>query len=151
MTDEIKDSNDFYQYLYKIEKIRTEEVNVEIFFQNLNHRIYVLEEVEVTMPHQDIIYISNLKDDWIMLQQIASEKKLILEKAKAIWSFTIKINIEILSEELHSFLENYNQYCSKKIKDDLDAGLSLINVRLFFIFTKFSFIIIFMVKLYFII
>lgn len=128
MNDEIKNSDDFYNFLYKIEEIRTEEVNVEIFFQNLNHHMYVLEEVGVTMPHEDITYISYLQDDWIMLQQIALEKKLFLEKAKTIWSHTIKINIEMFSDSLNAFLENYNLCCTRKIKDDLDLGLILMNV-----------------------
>lgn len=129
MNGELKNSEDFQIYLYKIEEIRTEQVNVEIFFQNLNHHIYVLEEVGVKMPQEDLTYISNIQDDWLMLQQIASEKKLFLEKSKVIWSFTVKINIEIFSDSVNKFLVNYHNYSSKKINDDLDSGLILINVR----------------------
>lgn len=131
---EIKNSEDFHDHLCKIEEIRTEQVNVEIFFQNLNHRIYVLEKAGVTMPHEDITYISFIHDDWTMLQQTASEKKLFLEKAKTIWSHTIRINIEIFLNKVNAFLENYDQRGLKKIKDNLDLGLLLMNVRRKFIF-----------------
>ncbi|VVC32081.1 Dynein heavy chain, domain-2,Dynein heavy chain domain,Dynein heavy chain, domain-1,Dynein heavy chain, P- [Cinara cedri] len=127
MDKEIKNSDDFYNCLYKIEELRTEKVNVEIFFQNLNHRIYVLEEAEVTMPLEDLKLISYIQDDWIMLQQMASKKKLYLEKAKAIWSHTVKINIHLFSDIINTFLDNYNQCGLKKIKDDLDLGLILMN------------------------
>lgn len=141
MNDEIKNRNDFHNYLCKIEEIRTEQVNVEIFFQNLNHRIYVLEEVGVKMPHEDLKYISYIKDDWTMLQQMASEKHFFLRKAKFIWSHTVKINIEMFSNKINKFLENYVQCGSKKIKDDLDLGLILMNVRskyiIFILFLKF--------------
>lgn len=129
MNDEIKNKTDFHNYLYKIEEIRTEQVNIEIFFQNLNHRLYVLEEVGVEMPHEDLTYISFINNDWTMLQQMASEKNLLLKKAKFIWSHTVKINIEMFLQKINTFLENYVQCASKKIKDDLDVGLILMNVR----------------------
>lgn len=128
MNDEIKNGEDFHNHLSKIEEIRTEQVNVEIFFQNLNHRIYVLEKAGVTMSHEDITYISYIQDDWTMLQQIASEKKLFLEKAKVIWSHSIRVNIEMFSHSINEFLENYDQRGSKKINVDLDLGLILMNV-----------------------
>lgn len=124
----ITNSGDFHHYLRKIEEIRTEQVNVEIFFQNLNHRIYVLEEAGITMPQEDKTYIAYIQDDWMMLQQIASEKKVFLEKAKAIWSHTIKINIKTFSATVNTFLENYIQCGTKQINDDLDLGLCLMNV-----------------------
>lgn len=126
--DEIKNSDDFYNNLYKIEELRTEQVNVEIFFQNLNHRIYILEKAEVTMPQGDLKYFSYIQDDWTTLQQKASEKKLYLEKAKAIWSHTVKINIDMFSVRINTFLDSYNQGGLTKIKDDLDLGLILMNV-----------------------
>jgi len=129
MNNEIKNSHDFLSCLSKIEEIRTEQVNVEIFFQNLNHRIYVLEEAGVTMRHEDTSYISYIQDNWTTLQQTVLEKKLYLEKAKAVWSYTVKINIEMFVDSINSFLENYDECCSKTIKDDLDLGLILINVR----------------------
>lgn len=129
MNDEIKDRKDFHNYLCKIEEIRTEQVNVEIFFQNLKHRIYVLEEVRVKMPHEDLKYISYIQDDWTMLQQMASEKKYFFKNAKFIWSHTVKINIEMFSNTINTFLENYVQSGSNKIKDDMDLGLILMNVR----------------------
>lgn len=130
MNDEIKNSDDFFNNLYKIEELRTEQVNVELFFQNLNHRIYVLEKAEVTIPHEDLMYILYIKDNWKMLQQMALEKKLYLKKAKAIWSHTVKINIDMFSIEINTFLDNYNQGGLKKIKDDLDLGLILMNVSI---------------------
>lgn len=130
MNNDIKNSDDFHNCLSKIEEIRTEQVNVEIFFQNLNHHIYVLEEAGVKMPHEDMTYISYIKDDWTTLQQIASEKILFLEKAKVIWFHTIQINIEIFSDSINSFLENYNECCLKKMNDDLDLGLILMNVSI---------------------
>lgn len=87
-----------------------------------------MDEAKVTMPREDITYISYMKDDWIMLQQTALEKKLFLEKAKAIWSHSVMINIEVFSDSINTFLENYNKCCSKRIKDDLDLGLVLMNV-----------------------
>jgi len=108
-------------------------VNVEIFFQNLNHRIYILEEMGVTMPREDITYISYIQDEWTMLQHIASEKKLFLEKAKVIWSHTVKISIEMFSVKIDTFLEKYDQCGLKKVKDDLDLGLILMNVCIIFI------------------
>lgn len=138
MNGEIKNSDDFYNCLGKIEEIRTEQVNVEIFFQNLNHRIYVLEEAGVKMSHEDMTYISYIQDDWTTLQQIASEKILFLEKAKVIWSHTVQINIEIFLDSINSFLENYNECCLKKINDDLDLGLILMNVSIKY-FLLFSF------------
>jgi len=113
-------------------------VNVEIFFQNLNHRIYILEEMGVNMSYDDLTYISYIQDDWTMLQHIASEKKLFLEKAKLIWSHTVKINIEMFSVSIDEFLEKYDQCGLKKIKDDLDLGLILMNVcKVFIIFCSF--------------
>jgi len=136
--DDIRNSEDFYKNLYIIEEIRTEQVNVEIFFQNLNHRIYILEEMGVIMSYEDLTYISYIQDDWTMLQHIASEKKLFLEKAKLIWSHTVKINIEMFSVCIDTFLEKYDQCGLKKIKDDLDLGLILINVcKVFIIFCSF--------------
>jgi hypothetical protein len=129
LNGELKNSKDFQNYLYKIEEIRTEQVNVEIFFQNLNHHIYVLEEVGVVMPQEDLIYISNIQDDWLTLQRIASEKKLFLEKSKVIWSYSVKINIEIFSDSINKFLVNYHNCGLKRINDDLDLGLILMNVR----------------------
>lgn len=82
----------------------------------------------VIMPHEDLTFISYIQDDWKMLQQIASKKKLFLEKAKFIWSHTVKINIEVFSVSIDTFLETYNQCGAKKIKDDLDIGLILMNV-----------------------
>lgn len=130
MNGELKNSKDFQNYLCKIEEIRTEQVNVEIFFQNLNHHIYVLEEVGVVMPQEDLTYISYIQDDWTTLQQMASEKKLFLEKSKVIWSYSVKINIEMFSDRINKFLENYNNCGLKKINDDLDLGLLLMNVRI---------------------
>lgn len=90
------------------------------------------------MPHEDIMYISYIQDDWTLLQQTASEKKLFLEKAKAIWSHTIRINIEIFSHNVNAFLENYDQRGLKKINDDLDLGLVLMNVCITFtVFCKY--------------
>lgn len=129
MNGELKNSKDFQNYLCIIEEIRTEQVNVEIFFQNLNHHIYVLEEVGVEMPQEDLSYISYIQDDWLTLQQMASEKKLFLEKSKVIWSYSVKITIEMFSDSLNKFLENYNNCGLKKINDDLDLGLILMNVR----------------------
>lgn len=129
MNDEIKNRKDFHNYLCKLEQMRIEQVNVEIFFQNLNHRIYVLEEVGVKMPYEDLKYISYIKDDWTMLQQMAAEKNYYLTKSKFIWSHTVKINIEMFSAKINTFLETYVQCGSKKIKDDLDLGLILMNVR----------------------
>lgn len=133
INNEIKNKNDFYNHLRKIEEIRKEQVNVDIFFGDLNHRIYILENAGVTMPQEDTIYISYIKDDWIMLQQVASEKKVYLEKAKVIWSYTIKINIELFLNTINIFLENYEQCWSKKIKDDLNLGLIFMNVCIKFI------------------
>lgn len=129
MDNKIKNSDDFHNHLRKIEEIRTEQVNVEIFFQNLNHRIYVLEEAGVTMSREDMAYITYIQDDWVTLQQIASEKKLFLGKAKTVWSYTVRINIDMFSDTINMFLENYDQCGSKKINDDLDLGLVLMNVR----------------------
>lgn len=129
MNNEVKNSHDFYNCLSKIEEIRTEQVNVEIFFQNLNHRIYVLEEAGVTIPDEDTSFISRIQDNWSTLQRIASEKKLFLEKAKAVWSYTVEMNIEIFEDSINSFLENYDECRSKTINDDLDLGLILMNVR----------------------
>jgi len=110
-------------------------VNVEIFFQNLNHRIYILEEMGVTMPLADMTYISYIQDEWTMLQHIASEKKLFLEKAKVIWSHTVKINIEMFLIRIDTFLKKYDQCALKRIKDDLDLGLILMNVcKIFIVF-----------------
>ncbi|XP_029347677.1 uncharacterized protein LOC115034509 [Acyrthosiphon pisum] len=136
--DDIRNSEDFYKNLYIIEEIRTEQVNVEIFFQNLNHRIYILEEMGVIMSYEDLTYISYIQDDWTMLQHIASEKKLFLEKAKLIWSHTVKINIEMFTVSIDTFLEKYDQCGLKKIKDDLDLGLILMNVcKVLIIFCSF--------------
>lgn len=136
--DDIKNKEDFYKILYIIDEIRTEQVNVEIFFQNLNHRIYILEEMGVIMSCDDLTYISYMQDDWTMLQHIASEKKLFLEKAKLIWSHTVKINIEMFSVSIDTFLEKYDQCGLKKIKDDLNLGLILMNVcKVFIIFSTF--------------
>jgi len=129
MNSEIMNGDDFYDCLYKIEEIRTAQVNVEIFFQNLNHRIYVLEEAGVTMPREDSTYVSRIRDDWTTLQQIASEKKWFLEKAKAVWSHTVKLNIETFSGHVNVFLDDYRRRGSRKIEDDLDAGLALMDVR----------------------
>lgn len=134
INDEIKDRNDFYNHLRKIEEIRKEQVNVEIFFQDLNHRMYILENAGVSMPQEDMTYISYMKNDWIVLQQIATEKKVYLEKAKVIWSHTVKINIELFLNTINIFLENYEQHWSKKIKDDLNLGLIFINVCIKLIF-----------------
>jgi len=113
-------------------------VTVEIFFQNLNHRIYILEEMGVIMSYDDLTYISYIQDDWKMLQHIALEKKLFLEKSKFIWSHTVKINIEIFSVSIETFLEKYDQCGLKKIKDNLDLGLILMNVcKVFIIFSSF--------------
>ena len=58
------------------------------------------------MSHEDMTYITNIHNDWIMLQQIATEKKTFLEKAKVIWSHTVKTQIEIFSDSINTFLEN---------------------------------------------
>lgn len=134
INDEIKDRNDFYNHLRKIEEIRKEQVNVEIFFQDLNHRMYILENAGVSMPQEDMTYILYMKNDWMMLQQIATEKKMYLEKAKVIWSHAVKINIELFLNTINIFLENYEQDWSKKIKDDLNLGLIFINVCIKLIF-----------------
>lgn len=140
MYGEIKNSDDFYNCLHKIEEIRTEQMNVEIFFQNINHRIYVLEEAGVTMPREDLTYISYIQDDWTVLQQTASEKKLYLEKAKAIWSHTVRLNVEIFTDDVNEFLDDYHRRGSKRIDDDLDAGLAVMNVSgEESVFTNFSF------------
>lgn len=129
MNSEITNGDDFYDCLYRIEEIRTEQVNVEMFFRDLNHRIYVLEKAGVAMPREDLTYVSYIQDDWTMLQQIASGKKLFLEKAKTIWSHTVKLNIETFANDVNAFLDNYRRRGSKKIEDDLDAGLALMDVR----------------------
>lgn len=92
----------------------------------------------VIMSYDDLTYISYIQDDWKMLQHIALEKKLFLEKSKFIWSHTVKINIEIFSVSIETFLEKYDQCGLKKIKDNLDLGLILMNVcKVFIIFSSF--------------
>lgn len=125
----ISNAGDFHDYLRKIEEIRIEQANVEIFFQNLNHRVYVLEEAGITMPREDVTYMAYIQDDWTMLRRIASEKKLYLEKAKAIWSHTVRINVKTFSTAVNVFLENYLKRGTRQINDDLDLGLCLMNVR----------------------
>lgn len=137
MNNDIKDSIDFQNYLRKVEEVRTEQVNVDIFFQDLYHRIYILEKAEITMPKEDIKHISYMKDEWIMLQKTASEKRVYLQKAKVIWSHTIQINIELFSNSINTFLKNYLLECSENLKDDLNLGLNFMNVRREFILSFF--------------
>jgi len=129
MDDEIRTSDDFHKQLCKIEEIRAAQTDVEIFFENLNHRVYVLEEAGVPMPRDDSAYVSYIRDDWEMLRQIAADKQSFLAKAKAVWSRTVKLNVRAFADDVTVFLDNYRRCGSRRVKDDLDVGLAVMNVR----------------------